>query len=169
MNMRIGIGYDVHAFAPDRELWLGGIKIPYELGLAGHSDADVALHALCDAMLGALALGDIGQRFPDNDNQYRGIDSKILLQKTGLLVRQEGYRMINADITIVAQEPRLSAHIPLMRETLARVLAIPIQDISIKATTTEHLGFAGRKEGIAAYAVVLLGKQQEGAIPAQGK
>ncbi|MDD3321935.1 MAG: 2-C-methyl-D-erythritol 2,4-cyclodiphosphate synthase [Paludibacter sp.] len=159
MNIpRIGFGYDVHNFAPDRELWLGGIKIEYTLGLMGHSDADVLIHAFCDALLGAANLRDIGYHFPDTSANYKNIDSKILLLETMLLLREKGYKLGNADCTICAQEPKLSPHIPEMQNCLAGVLGIDTDLISIKATTTEKLGFIGRKEGIAAYVNVLIFK-----------
>jgi len=159
MNIpRIGFGYDVHNFAPDRELWLGGIKIEYTLGLMGHSDADVLIHAFCDALLGAANLRDIGYHFPDTSANYKNIDSKILLLETMLLLREKGYELGNADCTICAQEPKLSPHIPEMQNCLAGVLGIDTDLISIKATTTEKLGFVGRKEGIAAYVNVLIFK-----------
>ena len=154
--MRIGLGYDVHRLVANRELWLGGVLVPHSLGLLGHSDADVAIHALCDALLGAAALGDIGKHFPDSDPRYKGIDSKILLRHTMELIRSHGYRLGNADLTIIAQSPKLAPHIPQMRTTLAECMQVPLDDISVKATTTERLGFAGRGEGIAAEAVVLL-------------
>jgi 2-C-methyl-D-erythritol 2,4-cyclodiphosphate synthase len=154
--MRTGFGYDVHAFAEERELWLGGIKIDWPLGLLGHSDADVLIHAICDALLGAANMRDIGCLFPDSSDKYRNIDSKILLRETMQLLRGAGYELGNIDATVVAEQPKLSPHIPEMRKTLARVMQIPENDISIKATTTEKLGFTGRKEGIAAYAVVLI-------------
>lgn len=159
--MRIGFGYDVHAFAPNRELWLGGIRVDYSLGLAGHSDADVAIHALCDAILGAAAMRDIGYHFPDTKgNEYEGIDSKILLRRTIALVREAGYEFGNCDITIAAQSPKLKDYIEPMRACLAKTLDCAIESVSVKATTTEHLGFVGREEGIAAYAVVLLNNRE---------
>ena len=154
--MRIGIGYDVHQLVPDRQLWLGGVLIPHSLGLLGHSDADVLLHAICDALLGAAALGDIGKHFPDKDPQYKNIDSKILLRQCGELLRREGYRIENIDSIVVAQQPKIAPHIPTMRQTIADTLGIDISQVSVKATTTEHLGFEGREEGISAHAVVLL-------------
>lgn len=161
MNLiRVGFGYDVHAFAPNRELWLGGIKIEYSLGLAGHSDADVVIHALCDALLGAANLRDIGFHFPDTSGEYKNIDSKILLMETMLLLRDKGYELGNADCTICAEEPKLNSYIPAMQSCLTEVLGIDQDSISIKATTTEKLGFVGRKEGIAAYATVLIYKNQ---------
>ena len=154
--MRIGIGSDVHQLGPDRPLWLGGIQIPPRLGLLGHSDADVLLHAICDALLGAAALGDIGKHFPDKDPQYKNIDSKILLRHCGELLRNEGYTIANIDSIVVAQQPKIAPHIPAMRQTIADTLGIDISQVSVKATTTEHLGFEGREEGISAHAVVLL-------------
>lgn len=154
--MRIGQGYDVHRLAEGRELWLCGVKVPHTHGLDGHSDADVAIHALCDAMLGALALGDIGKHFPDTDPQYKGIDSKILLRHVTRLINDHGYVLGNADITICAQAPKLAPYIQEMRQVLAEVIGTDTDRISVKATTTEHLGFEGRKEGISALAVVLL-------------
>lgn len=155
--MRIGFGYDVHQFAPGRALWLGGIDIPYERGLLGHSDADVLIHALCDALLGAAALRDIGYHFPDTKgNEYEGIDSKILLRRTMELIRNTGYELGNCDITVCAQVPKLNPYIESMQACLAEVMNVTPGQVSIKATTTEHLGFVGREEGIAAYAVVLL-------------
>lgn len=154
--MRIGIGYDVHQLVPDRKLWLGGVEIPHTLGLLGHSDADVLIHAICDAILGAAALGDIGKHFPDNDPNYKNIDSKILLKKCGELIAEKGYRIDNIDSIVVAQKPKIGPYIPMMRQTLAEVLGIEADQVSVKATTTEHLGFEGREEGISAQAVVLL-------------
>ena len=155
--MRIGFGYDVHAFSPNRELWLGGIRIPFDRGLEGHSDADVLIHALCDAILGAAALRDIGYHFPDTKgNEYEGIDSKILLRKTMQLIREQNYRLVNCDCTVCAQVPKLAPFIEQMRECLAEVMEVPVSSVSVKATTTEHLGFVGREEGIAAYAVALI-------------
>ena len=157
MKLRIGFGYDVHQLASGRELWLGGIRIDHELGLLGHSDADVLIHAICDAILGAANMRDIGYHFPPKKgNEFEGIDSKILLRKTVDLVAQKGYTIGNIDCTVCAERPKLNPHIPQMQSTLAAVMDIPQDDISIKATTTEHLGFTGREEGISAYAVVLL-------------
>ena len=155
---RIGQGYDVHRLVPGRELWLCGIRLDFELGLLGHSDADVAIHALCDAILGALALGDIGKHFPDSDPRYKGIDSKKLLANVSTLMRKKGYDLGNCDITICAERPKLRPHIDTMRQTLAEVINTTVDNISIKATTTERLGFTGRMEGISAYAVTLLKK-----------
>ena len=155
--MRIGFGYDVHQFTPDRKLWLGGIVVPSERGLLGHSDADVLIHALCDALLGAANMRDIGYHFPDTKgNEYEGIDSKILLRRVMEMVRAKGYEFGNCDCTICAQAPKLNPHIPAMQACLAEVMSVEPDAVSIKATTTEHLGFVGREEGIAAYAVVLL-------------
>ena len=155
--MRIGFGYDVHQFAPDRKLWLGGIEVPCERGLLGHSDADVAIHALCDALLGAAAMRDIGYHFPDTKgNEYEGIDSKNLLRRVMEMLREAGYELGNCDITICAQAPKLNPHIPAMVDCLAEVMGVEPNQINIKATTTEHLGFVGREEGIAAYAVALI-------------
>lgn len=153
---RIGFGYDVHAFAAGRELWLGGIRIAHEKGLEGHSDADVLIHALCDALLGAANLRDIGFHFPDTADEYENIDSKILLRRTMQLVREKGYEFGNADCTICAEEPKLNPHIPNMQQCLAKVMQTNADNISIKATTTEKLGFTGRKEGMAAYVTVLI-------------
>ena len=155
-NFRIGHGYDVHKLVPDRPLILGGVAIPYEKGLLGHSDADVLLHAICDAMLGALALGDIGKHFPDSDEQFFGIDSSILLAKTAKLIREKGWQVGNIDATVIAQAPRLSPYIDKMRENIATTLNIPPDAVSVKATTEEHLGFTGEGLGIAAHAVCLL-------------
>ena len=154
--MRIGQGYDVHAFKEGRELYLCGEKIEYELGLLGHSDADVALHALCDALLGAAALGDIGRHFPDTEPEYKGISSIILLKHVCSLVREKGFEIENADITIVAQKPKLMNHIPSMCKNVSEAIGISEDRVNVKATTTEHLGFEGRGEGISAMAVVLL-------------
>lgn len=150
------MGFDVHRLVEGRELWIGGVKIPYHLGLLGHSDADVALHALCDALLGAAALRDIGYHFPDNDPEYKGINSLDLLAQTIALVRANGYELGNADLTICAQKPKLNPHIPSMQQAIADCLNCQPGQISIKATTTEQLGFTGRGEGIAAYAVALI-------------
>ena len=155
-NVRIGHGYDVHRLVPDRALILGGVTVPFEKGLLGHSDADVLLHAICDALLGALALGDIGKHFPDTDEQYKNIDSRILLSRTAELIREKGWQIGNIDATVIAQAPRLSPYIQEMRENIATVLNIPLNAISVKATTEEHLGFTGEGLGIAAHAVCLL-------------
>ena len=158
--MRIGFGYDVHAFAPNRDLWLGGIRVPFEEGLLGHSDADVLIHALCDALLGAAAMRDIGYHFPPvKGNEFENIDSKILLRKVMTMIREAGYELGNCDCTICAEAPKLNPHIPAMVACLAKVMSVDESQISIKATTTEKLGFVGRKEGIAAQAVVLITKK----------
>ena len=156
MNIRIGFGFDVHAFAEGRALLLGGVRIDHPVGLLGHSDADVLIHAICDALLGAANMRDIGSRFPDSANRYKDIDSKILLQETMSLLRKAGYEIGNIDSTIVAEQPRLNPYIPLMQQTLAKAIEVDEADISIKATTSEKLGFTGRSEGIAAYATVLI-------------
>jgi len=154
--MRVGFGYDVHPFVSGRPLILGGIKIPYLFGLKGHSDADVLIHAICDALLGAVAEGDIGRHFPDTDAQYRDIQSTILLKKVLTKVREKGFRLVNIDATVVAQKPKLFEIIPRMVKEIAGVLEIETERVNIKATTTEGLGFTGREEGIAAYAVALV-------------
>jgi len=158
MNIRVGFGYDVHTFATDRELWLGGIRIEHAVGLLGHSDADVLIHALCDALLGAANLRDIGFHFPDSSKEYKNIDSKILLLETMLLIRKNGYEFGNADCTVCAEEPRLNPHIPAMQSCLSEVMGVEVDTLSIKATTSEKMGFVGRKEGIASYATVLIYK-----------
>lgn len=154
--MRIGHGYDVHRFEKGRKLFLGGIEIPHTLGLLGHSDADVLLHAICDALLGAAGLGDIGAHFPDSKEEYRGIDSKILLQKTVKLIREKGYKIANIDSTVVAQAPKLSPYINDMKNCIAQVCGIQSDAVNVKATTEEKLGFTGREEGISAHAVCLI-------------
>ena len=154
MELRIGNGYDVHALAPGLPMWLGGVRIPSETGFVAHSDGDVAIHALCDAILGALALGDIGHLFPDTSDEWKGIDSKILLGKVVALVSEKGWKVGNADITIALQRPKLAPHILSMRETLARVMDVPVDAVSVKATTTERLGFVGRGEGCEVWACV---------------
>ena len=155
--MSIGFGYDVHQFTPGRPLWLGGIEVPHDRGLLGHSDADVAIHALCDALLGAAAMRDIGYHFPDTKgNEYEGIDSKILLRRVMTMLREAGYELGNCDLTICAQAPKINPYIEQMQACLADVMGVDPNQISIKATTTEHLGFVGREEGIAAYAVALI-------------
>lgn len=159
MNFRIGHGYDVHALAPGLELWLGGIRIEHELGCVAHSDGDVIIHALCDALLGAAALGDIGLHFPDNSDTYKGIDSKILLRKTTELLASHGYRIGNVDCTLCLQRPKVRPHINTMRQTLANVMGIAVENVSVKATTTEKLGFVGRQEGVEAHAVALIYKE----------
>ena len=155
--MRIGHGYDVHRLVPDRALILGGVHIPHELGLLGHSDADVLTHAVMDALLGAAALGDIGKLFPDTDEAYRGISSLKLLAFVRDRIREAGYRIENIDVTVLAQRPKLSPYIDEMRKTLADVLNLSVDQVSVKATTEEHLGFTGREEGIACHCVCLLG------------
>lgn len=156
--MRIGHGFDVHKFGGEGPLTLGGVKIPYEFGFIAHSDGDVLLHAIIDALLGALALGDIGQLFPDNDDQYSGIDSRILLRKIVDLIKSKNYTLVNLDATIIAEQPKMKSHIPQMRINIAEDLNVHFEQISVKATTTEQLGFTGRKEGIACGVVVLLKK-----------
>lgn len=158
MKLRVGFGYDVHKLVEDRELWLGGIKIEHTLGLLGHSDADVLIHAICDALLGAANMRDIGYHFPDTAGEYKNIDSKILLRKTMKLIRDTGYELENIDATVAAERPKLNPHIPEMKRVLAETMSVDAEDISIKATTTEKLGFTGRQEGIAAYATVLIKK-----------
>lgn len=157
-KIRVGFGFDVHRLVEGRELWLGGIRLEHEKGLLGHSDADVLIHALCDAILGAANMRDIGYHFPDTSEKFHNIDSKILLAETMKLVRGKGYEFGNADITVCAERPKLKAHIPAMQECLAQVMGVDADDVSIKATTTEKLGFTGREEGISAYATVLLEK-----------
>lgn len=156
MKIRVGFGYDVHALVPDRELWLGGIKIEHTLGLLGHSDADVLIHAICDALLGAANMRDIGYHFPDTAGVYKDIDSKILLRDTMKLLRDAGYELGNIDATVAAERPKLNPHIPAMKKALAEAMSVDEEDVSIKATTTEKLGFTGRQEGISAYATVLI-------------
>ncbi|MBE6311883.1 MAG: 2-C-methyl-D-erythritol 2,4-cyclodiphosphate synthase [Bacteroidales bacterium] len=158
MKVRVGFGYDVHRLVEGRELWLGGVKIDHTLGLLGHSDADVLIHAICDALLGAANMRDIGYHFPDNSAEFKNIDSKILLKDTVALIREKGYEIGNIDATVCAERPKLNPHIPLMKKVLANVMAIDEDDVSIKATTTEKLGFVGREEGMAAQAVALLTK-----------
>lgn len=155
-DLRIGNGYDVHALAPGLPLVLGGVRIESEFGCVAHSDGDVAIHALCDALLGAVAAGDIGKHFPDSSEAFKGIDSKILLSKTMDILKGKGYHLVNADITIAMQAPKLAPYIDRMRESLAAVMGIETGNVSVKATTTEHLGFVGRGEGCEAYAVVLV-------------
>lgn len=158
MKIRVGFGYDVHALVTGRDLWLGGVKIEHTMGLQGHSDADVLIHAICDALLGAANMRDIGYHFPDTAGEYEGIDSKILLAKTMELLRDAGYSLGNIDATVAVERPKLNPHIPEMKRVMAEVLQVDAEDISIKATTTEKLGFTGRQEGIAAYATVLIEK-----------
>lgn len=157
-DFRTGNGFDVHRFAPDRKLWLCGVEIPHTLGLLGHSDADVALHALCDALLGAAALRDIGFHFPDTDPAYKGADSRVLLRRVVELLGKKGYAVSNVDVTIIAQAPKLSPYIERMRQTVAADLGLDTDRVSVKATTTERLGFTGRGEGIASMASVLIFK-----------
>lgn len=154
--MRIGFGYDVHALAEGRELWLGGVRIEHSTGLLGHSDADVLIHAVCDALLGAANMRDIGYHFPDHAGEYKDIDSKILLRRTMELLREAGYELGNIDATIAAEQPKLNPHIPAMQQTMAEVMGVSPDALSIKATTSEKLGFVGRREGMAAYAVALI-------------
>ncbi|MEE0873905.1 MAG: 2-C-methyl-D-erythritol 2,4-cyclodiphosphate synthase [Ruminococcus sp.] len=154
--MRIGHGYDVHRFAQNRKLILGGVEIPYELGLLGHSDADVLLHAVSDALLGAAALGDIGRHFPDTDDRYEGADSLMLLKEVCNILKKNNYRIVNIDSTVIAQKPKLMAHIPEMRQNIADACGLDISCVSVKATTEEKLGFTGRLEGISAHAVCLI-------------
>ena len=158
MKIRVGFGFDVHRLVPDRELWLGGIKIDHSLGLLGHSDADVLIHAICDALLGAANMRDIGYHFPDTSADTLNIDSKILLKKTIGLIATKGYRLGNIDATICAERPKINPHVEAMKACLAKVMETDEENISIKATTTEKLGFTGREEGISAYATVLIEK-----------
>ena len=159
MKIRVGFGYDVHRLVECRELWLGGIRLEHPLGLLGHSDADVLIHAICDALLGAANMRDIGYHFPDTAGEFEHIDSKILLKKTVQLIAAKGYAVGNVDATVCAERPKLNPHIPLMKQTLAAVMGIDEDDVSIKATTTEKLGFTGREEGISAYATVLIERE----------
>lgn len=156
MEFRVGNGYDVHQLAEGLPLVLGGVKIPHTKGCVAHSDGDVLIHAICDALLGALALGDIGQHFPDTSDEYAGIDSRILLSRVAEMIRSRGWDIVNLDGTLLAQKPKIAPYVPQMRQSLADVLGLPVDAVSIKATTTEHLGFVGREEGIAAYATCLL-------------
>lgn len=155
---RIGFGIDFHQLVEDREFWLGGIKIPHTKGALGHSDADVLLHAICDAMLGALALGDIGVHFPDTAGEFKNIDSKILLKRSFDLIQQEGYGVVNVDSSLCLEAPKIKKYVPEMQEAIANILQLTVKDVSIKATTTEKMGFVGREEGLVAYATVLLQK-----------
>ena len=159
MKIRVGFGFDVHQLVPNRELWLGGIQFEHELGLLGHSAADVLIHAICDALLGAANMRDIGFHFPDNAGEFKNIDSKILLAKTVDLIDTKGYQVGNVDATVCAERPKLKARIPEMQEVLAKLMKVDVDDVSIKATTTEKLGFTGREEGISAYATVLIEKE----------
>jgi 2-C-methyl-D-erythritol 2,4-cyclodiphosphate synthase len=156
MSFRIGSGVDFHQLTEGRELWIGGVKIPHHKGSLGHSDADVLLHAICDALLGALSLGDIGLHFPNTDPAYKNIDSKLLLQKTVEMVRDKGYHIVNIDSTLCLQEPKIKPYVSSMQEVIADISGIQTSDVSVKATTTENLGFVGREEGLMAYATVLL-------------
>ena len=156
--IRVGMGYDVHQLVPNRDLWMGGIKIEHELGLLGHSDADVLIHAICDAILGAANMRDIGYHFPDTSAETEGMDSKIILKKTIELIATKGYRLVNVDATICAERPKMNPYIPQMQQVMAQVIGCDTDAISIKATTTEKLGFTGRQEGISAYAVALIEK-----------
>ena len=156
MNIRIGSGIDFHQLVEGRDLWIGGINIPHTKGALGHSDADVLLHAICDALLGALSLGDIGTHFPDNDNAYKNIDSKILLKRTYDLITAKGYHIINIDSSLCLEAPKIKPHVQAMQECIAAILNIAVDAISIKATTTEKMGFVGREEGLVAYATCLL-------------
>ena len=158
MNIRIGNGYDVHALAEGLPLWLGGIQVESPIGCIAHSDGDVAIHALCDAILGALALGDIGKHFPDTSSEFKGIDSKILLKRVMDLIKAEGWGIINVDITVAMQRPKLAPYIVPMRECLSEIMEVEIDRVSVKATTTEKLGFVGRSEGCEVYATALLGR-----------
>ena len=160
MNYRTGIGFDVHAFADDRKLIIGGVEIPYEKGLAGHSDADVLLHALTDALLGSLALGDLGKHFPDTDPKYKDADSKVLLSNAYNLIKDKGYKIGNIDAVVSAQKPKLAPYIDEMRKVISKLLDTEIENVSVKATTTEKLGFVGREEGIAAFSTVLVLKSE---------
>src|ERR1035437_2178078 len=158
MGYKIGFGIDFHHLVPGRDLWIGGVNIPHTKGALGHSDADVLLHAICDALLGALCLGDIGVHFPDNSEEFKNIDSKILLSRTFDLISKEGYSIVNIDSSLCLDEPKIKSYIPQMQEAIATILSIAISDISIKATTTEKMGFVGRQEGLSAYATVLLNR-----------
>ena len=159
MSFRIGFGIDFHQLVEGRDLWIGGVKIPHAKGAKGHSDADVLLHAICDAMLGALALGDIGVHFPDTSSEYKDIDSKILLQRTHELISSKGYRVVNLDSSLCLEAPKIKPYVEAMQSAIARILGLPIDAVSIKATTTEKMGFVGREEGLVAYATVLLQKE----------
>ena len=161
MNIRVGFGYDVHQLVEGRALWMGGVRIDHRLGLLGHSDADVLIHAICDALLGAANMRDIGYHFPDNSDDTLDMDSKIILKEVVALIATKGYRVGNIDATVCAEQPKLNPHIPAMQQCMAEVMGISPDDISIKATTTEKLGFTGRQEGISAYAVVLVEKMED--------
>ncbi len=159
MNIRVGMGYDVHQLAPNYKLWIGGIEIPHSKGSVGHSDGDVLIHVICDALLGAANLRDIGYHFPDNDPSLKGVDSKLLLKKVVELIKEKGYSIGNIDSTVCLQEPKLNPHIPSMKKVLSEIMQIDIEDLSIKATTTEKMGFVGKGEGVSAYASVLIYKK----------
>jgi 2-C-methyl-D-erythritol 2,4-cyclodiphosphate synthase len=159
MSFRIGFGIDFHQLVEERDLWIGGVKIPHHKGAKGHSDADVLLHAICDAMLGALSLGDIGVHFPDTDAAYKNIDSKILLQRSHELIANKGYKVVNVDSSLCLEAPKIKPYVNSMQETIASILQVDVSDVSVKATTTEKMGFVGREEGLVAYATVLLQKQ----------
>ena len=158
MKYRIGFGIDFHQLVEGRDLWIGGVKIPFAKGAIGHSDADVLLHAICDAMLGAISLGDIGKHFPNTDESYKNIDSKVLLERTYQLIREKEYQVINVDTSVCLEQPKISPYADAMRAIISNILHIEIDDVSIKATTTEKMGFIGKGEGLAAYATVLLGR-----------
>ena len=158
MKIRVGFGFDVHQLVEGRDLWLGGVKLQHIKGLLGHSDADVLIHAICDALLGAANMRDIGYHFPDNAPEYKNIDSKLLLKRVVELISTKGYRVGNIDATVCAEQPKLNPHIPVMQQVLAALMGVEVDDVSIKATTTEKLGFTGREEGISAYATVLIEK-----------
>ncbi|WP_343700980.1 2-C-methyl-D-erythritol 2,4-cyclodiphosphate synthase [Chitinophaga sp.] len=158
-KLRIGLGVDFHQLVPERDFWLGGVLVPHHKGALGHSDADVLLHAICDAMLGAAGLGDIGVHFPDTDQAYKDIDSKILLGRCRELIGEKGYGVVNVDSSLCLQAPKIKLYVPQMQEVIARLLGLTVEEVSIKATTTEKLGFVGREEGVVAYATVLLEKQ----------
>ncbi len=159
MSIRIGFGVDFHQLVEGRDFWLGGIHIPHEKGALGHSDADVLLHAICDALLGAACLGDIGVHFPDTSAEFKNIDSKILLERTARLIEAEGYKIINIDTTLCLERPKIKPHIPAMQQTISSILQLRLKDVSIKATTTEKMGFVGREEGLVAYASVLIAEK----------
>lgn len=159
MSFRIGSGIDFHQLVAGRELWIGGVKIPHTKGALGHSDADVLLHAICDAMLGALCLGDIGVHFPDTDASFKNIDSKILLEKSFALIKSRGYKIVNVDTTLCLEEPKIKPYVLQMQQEIAAILQVTANDVSVKATTTEKMGFIGREEGLTAYATILLCKE----------
>ena len=163
MSYRIGSGVDFHQMVEGRDLWIGGVKIPHHKGSLGHSDADVLLHAICDAILGALGLGDIGMHFPDTSLEFKNIDSKILLKRSFDLIKSKGYKVVNVDSTLCLQAPKIAPFVPAMRDTIAKILELQLEDVSIKATTTEKLGFVGREEGLQAFATALLQKNNTSA------